>query len=187
VEGSIGLKPPAFVALDEFDDIVKKDVLVGASGVHVTKTVLTTPRLLVVREGELVWGAVEALVMVELGAAARVVLDRDGVGEAPEQYRVKLGKHDESPNASPTFMMLWIGESAAVKARVLEVSGHRHPIPCVIVGPPSPQANQSVVVPLQTTRPVQGWSTFISIKHRREDSNRSPPESHRFKSTYFQD
>jgi hypothetical protein len=44
--------------------------------------------------------------MVELGAAARVVLDRDGVGEAPEQYRVKLGKHDESPNASPTFMML---------------------------------------------------------------------------------
>jgi hypothetical protein len=54
VEGSIGLKPPAFVALDEFDDIVKKDVLVGASGVHVTKTVLTMPRLLVVREGELV-------------------------------------------------------------------------------------------------------------------------------------
>jgi hypothetical protein len=41
--------------LDEFDGIVRKDVLVGgASGVHITKTVLTTPPLLVVREGELV-------------------------------------------------------------------------------------------------------------------------------------
>jgi hypothetical protein len=49
---------------------------------------------------------VEAPVTVELGAAARVVLDRDCVGEAPEQYTVKLGKHDESPNARPTFMML---------------------------------------------------------------------------------
>ena len=44
--------------------------------------------------------------MVELGAAARVALDGDSVGEAPEQYAVKLGKHDESPNARPTFMML---------------------------------------------------------------------------------
>jgi hypothetical protein len=40
--------------LDEFDGIVRRDVLVGASGVHVMKTVLTTPPLLVVREGELV-------------------------------------------------------------------------------------------------------------------------------------
>ena len=71
--------------LDEFDGIVRKDVLEGASGVHVAKTVLTMPPLLVVREGELVRGAVEALVTVELGAAARAVPDRDGVGEAPEQ------------------------------------------------------------------------------------------------------
>jgi hypothetical protein len=54
VEGSIGLKLPASVVLGEFNGIVRNDVLVGASVVHDTKTVLTTPPLLVVREGEIV-------------------------------------------------------------------------------------------------------------------------------------
>jgi hypothetical protein len=40
--------------LVEFDGIVRKDVLEGTFGVHVMKMVLTTPPLLVVREGELV-------------------------------------------------------------------------------------------------------------------------------------
>ena len=90
--------------------------------------------------GEAAW----ALDAIELGAAVFAILDKGGACVVCGQYALKLGKHDDSGYLTPSCMIACMGESAAVKASVADVRGQVQPIPGVIVGALSPQANQSV-------------------------------------------
>lgn len=121
LEESVGAAPSPVVVLDKFADVVSADTIAAVVTIWVVTTVMTEPPLSVDRDVDVVREAAPLFTAVEVETAMGVVPDDDNPGAVWEQYTLKLGKQDDWGYTAPSCIMAWIGESAAVKARVAEV------------------------------------------------------------------